>query len=86
MAREGIEPPTRGFSGRQGSIAPDLSRSISHRPATTYYVPMEHPAAPRTVEYRGVQVLTRYRNSRLLHVIHHNARQRRVEEEHPGVR
>jgi hypothetical protein len=62
MAREGIEPPTRGFSGRQRPIPPGLSRSISGRPATTYDRPMEHRASPRTLEYRGVQVLTRYRN------------------------
>ena len=62
MAREGIEPPTRGFSGRQRSILPGLSRSISDRPATTSDRSMEHRASPRTLEYRGVQVLTRYRN------------------------
>jgi serine/threonine protein kinase len=35
VAREGIEPPTRGFSGRQRSIAPGLFRTISGRPAMT---------------------------------------------------
>ena len=37
MAREGIEPPTRGFSGSQRPIPPGLPRSISDRPASTYY-------------------------------------------------
>jgi hypothetical protein len=61
MAREGIEPPTRGFSGRQRSIPPGLSRTISGRPAITYDRPMEHRASPRTLQYHGVQVLNRYR-------------------------
>jgi hypothetical protein len=44
MAREGIEPPTRGFSGRQRPILPGLSRSISDRPAST-------STGPRSIEY-----------------------------------
>jgi hypothetical protein len=77
MAREGIDPPTRGFSGRQRPILPGLSRSISDRPASTYDRPTEYRASQRTLEYRGVQVLIRYGNSYPLHEIHHNPRQRR---------
>jgi hypothetical protein len=64
MAREGIEPPTRGFSGRQRPILLGLSRSISDRPASTYDRPTEHRVSQRTVEYRGVQVLIRYESPR----------------------
>ena len=60
MAREGIEPPTRGFSGRQRPISPGLSKSIRDRPASTYDGSPEHRAPRRTLEYRGIQVLIRY--------------------------
>ncbi len=36
---------------------------IKDRPATTHDRPMKRRASARTLEYRGVQVPTRYRNS-----------------------
>jgi hypothetical protein len=60
MAREGIEPPTRGVSGRQRLILSGLSRSFCDPPATSYDNSTEHRASPRALVDRPVQALTRY--------------------------
>jgi hypothetical protein len=60
MAREGIEAPTRGFSGRRRLIRGELRRTVRRLPARAYG-PLHGVLAPaRTLQGYGVQVLLRY--------------------------
>jgi hypothetical protein len=55
MAREGIEPPTRGFSGRPRPIRRELRRTIRHLPARPYgrsIAAQRRPEPSKNAEFR----------------------------------